>query len=242
MGTIKMKKISISLLVPARANSKFLGHFLASYAAKTADKKNTQLILFLGELDAWNQDLIKVLDIENMMVMVDEIQAGQSGHHIYLNTMLPEATGDWIGHTCDDIPIIMDGWDDYLRNFIKEKHLSHEKIYQLIPGMHEPGANIHFLSRSYVDTVGKMAGYPNTDSWNNTVFDQIPFKIRNGRRIDVPGKLFRDYTRDGGFCGAMNYGLYARKRIKNPNWETKEMQDAVKIDGHKLLQAIKNGK
>lgn len=237
--------IKLSLLVPVRADSKFLGHFLAAYVAKTKDKENTQLIIFLGELDTWNRDLLNVLAFNNrhnILLMKDEIQAGQSGHHIYLNTMLPQATGDWIGHTCDDIPIIMDGWDNHIRNFITENYIDHNKIHQLIPGMYEPGANIHFLSRAYIDTVGKMAGYPNTDSWNNTVLDQIPYEIRNGRRWDIPGKIFRDYTRDRDFCSALNYGLYARKRINNPNWESKEVQNLIKEEGHKLLQAIQNGK
>ncbi len=236
--------MKLSLLVPVRPNSKFIAHFLMDYVQTTKYFSDIELLLMPSPLDTWNKNLFAYFSRfpDNIKFFDEPAQLGQAGHYIYLNELNKYATGDWVLHICDDMFIIADYWDEIFFNAVEG--LDHNKIYQVIPRFEPSGAHVHGFSRGWLDVTGRIAGYPNTDSWNNTVMECIPSELREKRLINIETPMFQDTSNDPDYFVLHSHGMPSGeiKRMAAGSWESDEVQASIKAEGKLLLDAIEAGR
>lgn len=239
------KDITISVIVPARPNSKFLAHFILSFLEQTEDKINTDLHILASEKDEWNKHLFKYFrDNHQINFYYEDYGLGQRGHHIYLNELSEKSKGDWVLALCDDMDIVSYGWDTYIRGIITNKNLDPIKIYQIVPAFKNAGAVEHILSRGWLEVTGRWANYPNADSWLNTITGSLPDEIREERRFQATTPFFEDYSVYGRFMNLMNTevpGVSKKGEVENPSWESPEVLNEIGAEVEKIVNAIRKG-
>lgn len=197
------------------------------------------------ESDTWNIDLFEWAGQHPAITIVKEnMEMGQKGHHQYLNELFKWSHGCWILNFCDDMYIKAKGWDDRIRDFIREKELYPNKCYMLIPRFEIDGAVEHILSRGWIDTVGFISAYQNTDSWLNTVSDTMPEVYSSERRLNIPGILFEDYSNNVSMNALME--LHDRpdnkKTIIVADFKDDIIQQSIKEAANKVVGAINGGR
>jgi len=174
----KRDEITISVIVPVRPESLVISKFLQSYFEMTKNLCKTELLLMVSKRSERNKDLFEEYKAKGVRIYVERGSYGQRGHHVYLNQLARWTKGDWIFSMCDDMIFTRKEWDDMVRQFIVDNELDKDKIYKVTPCFTDRGANQAILSRGYYEAVGRIYGYPNGDSWINTVMGYVDVALK----------------------------------------------------------------
>lgn len=184
----------ITALVAARRNSKYLARFMFNYLARTADRENTELRVIFSVHDEWNLELVEHFEgTPGISFQTEDFGLGRAGLHVYFDTLLAadDPLPDWTIYFCEDHHIIVDGWDNVVREAIADNDPA--DLHALIPRWRNTGTVNHVLSRGYLETLGTIARHGNLDSYINAVLT----KSRSHVTITgVPGEIFHDFTAD----------------------------------------------
>lgn len=162
---------TLSVLVSARKNSKYLAKFITNYLDRTSDLNSAELLIMVNEHDTWNEELIAYFQGEhNIRFFTEDLQLGRGGLHTYFNKLLKHAGGEWVIYFCEDHSITMHGWDTYVRSKIYEWECDPKDVWCLIPKFENVGAMNQILSRGYINALGGRLGrHGNIDSYINDV-------------------------------------------------------------------------
>jgi hypothetical protein len=239
----KHSPIKISMLVPARPESKFLNHLVMAFLNKTKNFEDTELLVMPARRNDWNRDMMDYISRKEPSIKFIEEpeELGQRGHHVYMNELVKHAGGDWIVNFCDDMDILMRDWDEAVRDFIRHRQFDPDKCWMLIPRFLISGAVEHILSRGWIDITGHDFMYPNGDSWLNGVMDSTPEEFRKERRIEMINVMFEDYSHDPIYEPLFGHGPKGLTKA-GEDWHSDEVQNAIKEDAAKLWEAYRNGR
>lgn len=234
---------TISVLVAARKNSKYLAKFLFGYFANTFAPEKTEVIVMLNAADTWNDDLVNYYENFTdypIRFLREDHKLGRAGLAIYLNELLPYATGQWIVYFCEDHYINFEGWDAEIRKFIADRELNSTKVYTVIPKFDNAGTMNHILSRGFVDQIGGyLAQHGNLDSYINDVIRNIP----RDRRLRMDQEIFHDFTHDipSPMDDSHLQSVISRKGKLMPKYDSDTIRGLITMDSQKLQQAIREG-
>jgi hypothetical protein len=265
----------ISVLVAARKNSKYLAKFLLGYFGRTHDFSNTEILVMLNEHDTWNNDLVQYFDWHDHVVRQhyvkffrENLELGRAGLHEYFNELYKHATGDWIVYFCEDHFIIMDGWDDYLRQLIMgtlelpgpsdqpvqlkndQGPLDPKKIWCIVPKFDNAGAMNQVLSRGYCEAIGGVGHHGWIDSYINDLnletFGELSIR-RHDRNRDrvllVDDEMVHDFTHDqpNPMSDAHMQSISGNKGKQLPKYGDEVVKHRIRVDSEKLKLAIEGG-
>lgn len=215
----KTETPTISVLVSARKNSKYLAKFLFGYFNNTKDLTNTELLVIFNANDEWNLDLIQFYQNHykpaQIKFLPENLKLGRGGLHEYFNKLYKYSKNQWIIYFCEDHYIFYDGWDDYVRQIITGgsrsmqhktdgRQLNYQEPYCIIPKFDNVGAMNQILSRGYVEALGGVLGRHGwIDSYINDVNHEAfgveadrPNNKAGDRVIKMDDETFHDFTHD----------------------------------------------
>jgi hypothetical protein len=251
----------ISLLIASRKNDKFLSKILMSIMTKTYDLNNIEVLVMCSAQDEWNKDLIKFYkgvltglyfgqdefipgasEVLNIKFFFEDYHYGNRGLHVYFNELAEKATGDYLWYLCSDHDIILQDYDKFILDYIeKEKQLSPDKIWGIVPGMRDVGPVSHIISRATYETLGHIALSDKIDSWYNDILYRIP----QDRLFTISGtQMMTDYTPKYGYILSSDHSKIEGQidppdHIQNGSARYHEVIDQ---EAQKLREAIQNGK
>ena len=226
----------ITIMLAIRKNSKMFAKWLIAYIKHTRNFANIELLILANEEDTWNQDFFSYY---NLHVLRENYNAGPKARHIFYNQMAKEAKGDWLWHMCDD-HYLLDGYDEYLVNYIEEKKILSESVNIIVPMVENSGSISHILSRGYYNAVGRIGYHGNIDSYLNDVHEQMVYR----ERLYYPEKpVMIDFTVDQ----TIMTPEHTQTGPQNINIEfhdfTSDFTKAeISKDARKLYETIKGGK
>lgn len=243
---------TISAVVSARRNSKYLAKFLFGYFARTSNRHDTQISVMLNVHDTWNTDLQRVFAIAPFGVhfKYENMQLGRAGLHEYFNELLPGATGDWIVYFCEDHFIGMNGWDDHIRKMVagelpdgdcagKKFPLNPNEPWVLVPKFDNCGAMNHIVSRGFVRAMGqKLAQHGWLDSYINDLMAELPERV-----IRFDDEMFHDFTHDdpSPMSGSEVQAVSSAKGDFLPKYDSDHVRKLIKEDQERIRRAIQKG-
>lgn len=191
-------KPTISVLVSARRNSKYLAKFLFGLKARTRNAANIEVLVMMNEHDDWNNELVQHFDGfigphgTAYKFYRENMQLGRAGLHEYFNELVKHSQGDWLIYFCEDHFIIADNWDVIVKQFIEARRLDADKPWCIIPKFDNVGSVNHIVSRGWVNALGgKIGRHGWIDSYLNDMREELPHLFV---RMDAP--LFHDFTHD----------------------------------------------
>lgn len=254
---------TISVLIAARKNSKYLAKFLFGFFTNTQERHiNTEVLAMLNEHDTWNRDLVRYYKENtnwNIRFIYENYQLGRAGLHVYFNELYKQCTGQWIIYFCEDHYIITEGWDRQVREIIdgtglaeqgsieQPQVLQHEngrldprKVWCIIAKFDNAGPMNHILSRGFIEHMGGyLAQHGNLDSYLNDVIAWIPRE----RRIYMDHELFHDFTHDhpSPMDDAHLQSEISPAGRQMPRYEDPIVESCIIDDSAKLQRAIKEG-
>jgi len=239
---------SISVLVSARRNSKYLAKFLFGFFERTADWRNMEILVMLNEHDDWNRELVDFFMPFGVRFFHENEQLGRAGLHEYFNKLYLPATGAWIVYFCEDHFITKDGWDREIRSMIKgwrgdgdtvgkKFPLDPNEPWVLVPKFDNVGAMNHVLSHGFIKALGnKLGRHGWIDSYINDLAAVMPDRVI---RFDEP--FFHDFTHDqpNPMSEAHVQSVSTKKGEALPDYKDPIVQKRIKEDQQKLIRAIK---
>ena len=225
----------ISILLAIRKNSKMFSKWLIAYQKHTRDFSNIELLILVNEEDTWNQDYF---DYYKLKVFREHYNAGAKARHIFYNQLAKEAHGDWLWHMCDD-HYLLDGYDEYLVNYIKEHQIDSTKVNIIVPMVNSSSIS-HILSRGYYDVVGRIGWHGNIDSYLNDVHERMVYQDR----IHYPKQpILLDFTVDQTILTPEHNKTGPQNIDMEFHEFTSEFtRGEIDKDAHKLYEAIKEGR
>lgn len=238
-------KPKISVLISARRNSKYLAKFMFGLYERTSDYTNVDIHIMLNEHDTWNRELIDFFSQPgggpDINFYRENLQLGRAGLHEYFNLMVPHARGEWLIYFCEDHFIVMDNWDEYVRNVIAQLQLDPRKVWCLIPKFDNVGAMNQILSRGYVEALGgKLGRHGWIDSYVNDLNVAIPDRV-----VRFDHEMFHDFTHDkpNPMSEAHVQSISTEKGKHLPEYKSNINRRRIEVDQEQLLKAIeKEGK
>ena len=189
---------TITVLVSARRNSKYLAKFMHGFFTRTAQMKNIELFVMLNKHDTWNRELqafymaMSAMQHNQIRFFEEDLGQGRAGLHNYFNHMAEYATGEWIIYFCEDHFIEVNGWDDEIRKFAADKNLDPSKIYCIVPKFDNVGTMNHIISKGMYFAMGQVGRHGWIDSYLNEVIKGLPTE----RVLKMDRELFHDFTHD----------------------------------------------
>lgn len=247
-------KITISMLVAARKNSKYLAKFLISATNRTLDRGHTEILVMMNEQDTWNEDIVDYFEPEGIRFFHEDLNLGRAGLHEYFNLLVPYARGDWIIYFCEDHYIVMKGWDNYLRQMITGEltvqtevgkvkrhefgHLDPEEPWCIVPSFDNAGPMNHVLSRGFIEALGgSLARHGNLDSYINAVAGRTRQRLL---QFDTEPAMFHDFTHDepNPMSDAAMQSVISDEGRKLPKFESVEIQELIDQDVKRLHDAL----
>lgn len=241
-------RVKISMLAPVRPESKWMSHLIMSFLTHTENLEDTELLLLPAKRNAWNKDLMEYIGKKEPAVKfipepADFEELGQRGHHIFMNELSKHATGDWIFHFCDDMEILVRGWDEVVRAFVRQYHLNPSMCYMLIPRFKDAGAVEHILSRGWIEVTGCSFDYPNGDSWLNTVIDSTIPEFNRSRLLHIPrADMFKDYTRDKEYFHLFDNSNAVDGAKAAAEWHSEKTKQSIQSAVERLHAAYRAGR
>lgn len=230
---------SISVLVSARKNSKYLAKFLFGYFERTADLDHTEILVMLNEHDTWNDELVRHFkDDHRVRFFRENERMGRAGLHVYFNTLLKNAGGEWVVYFCEDHFITMDSWDSYVRAYIARRGLDPRMVYCLVPKFDNCGAMNQILSRGYINAIGDLGKHGWIDSYINELNEEIP----KSRVLKFDHEMFHDFTHDkpNPMSDEHSKGESGRGKLL-PMFHAAEVKELIKQDAERIDKHIKRG-
>lgn len=244
----KNKDATISVLIAARKNSKYLAKFMHGLFTRTADFKKIEVFVMLNKNDTWNRELqafymaLSAFYPGRIQFMEEDLKQGRAGLHNYFNQLAEYATGEWIVYFCEDHFIIKNGWDDEIRKFADAKNADPDKIYSIIPKFDNVGAMNQIISRGFYVSLGYVGRHGWIDSYLNDVNKGLPTE----RVLKMDEELFHDFTHDKpspmdeSHVQSVSPDSLDPKEF--PKYDTPRVQRLVQEDRDKLFNQIKRGK
>ena len=225
----------LSLMLTIRKNSKFFSKFLIGYLSKTKNFSNVELLILASEGDTWNKDLF---DYYHLNVIYENLRCGKGGRHLFYNELAKHAKGDWLWHFCDDHYLIMDGYDEYILDYIKQNNIDSNQIHSIVPVVSNSGSISQILSRGWYETVGRMGGQGNIDSYLNTVAERMlcPERIHY-----PPHAIMTDFTVDSTIMTPEHSYVELDPSYKFYPFNSPETDAEINKDASLLYHAIKEG-
>lgn len=231
---------SISVLVSARKNSKYLAKFLFGYFERTADNDHTEILVMLNEHDTWNRDLVDFYKDSGHRVrfFYENERLGRAGLHVYFNTLLKSAGGEWVIYFCEDHFIVMDSWDSYVRAYILRHDLDPRKVWCLIPKFDNVGAMNQILSRGYINAIGDVGKHGWIDSYINDLNGTLP----GNRVLRFDHEMFHDFTHDKPTPMSDEHckGETGRGKLLPP-YKSDEVRKLIAEDSKRIHAAMEKG-
>lgn len=224
----------ISILLTVRKNSKFFAKWLIAYLKHTKDFNNIELLILANEEDTWNQDYF---DYFKLNVLREDFRCGKNGRHIFYNYLAERSHGDWLWHMCDD-HYLLDGYDQYLTNYIKEKNIDGNKINLIVPRVENYGSVSHLISRGWFKTVG-MGKHGNIDSYINEVTDKI---IYNHVIFHPDTPVLKDFTAEPNIMTPEHSETPIDPEHRFYDFTSEHMKNLINEDARLLYEAILGGK
>lgn len=253
---------SISVLVSARRNSKYLAKFMFGLLENTpsAAYPDLDVRIMLNEHDTWNKELVSYFEsvdcrpgYPGISFYRENKALGRAGLHEYFNDLYEHATGNWIIYFCDDHFITMRDWDNYIRQIVrggsraawrgteteKRQPMDPREPWCIVPKFDNCGAMNHVLSRGYLEALGKRPFHHGwIDSYINELNKTIPDRVV---RMDDPA--FHDFTHDhpNPMDKAENQGLSTDKGKALPAWGDHRIEALIEVDRALLGRKIEKG-
>lgn len=169
--------MKLSLLLTARKDSKFMAKFIMTYLVHTRYLEEVELLIMTPRGD-WNEELFQFLQaytsitgLPRITLIDDDTELGRGGSHVFYKTMGELAIGEWLWYMCDD-HYLVDGYDAYIFDYIKENNIASDKINVIVPQAINSGRISHILSRKYFNSVG-VANHGNVDSYINETLEYL---------------------------------------------------------------------
>lgn len=241
-----MSRPTISVLVAARKNSKYLMKFLMGYLMRTHDFANTEILVMTNKEDTWNAEAVAFFSQEifarsNIRFFDEDLKLGRAGLHTYFNTMLPHARGEWVVYFCEDHFIILDDWDSYVREFIIDRDLDPRMVYCLVPRFDNVGAMNHVLSRGYIEALNGVIG---RHGWIDSYINDLFVHLSRERLFRFDREMFHDFTHDvpSPMSDAHLQSITAGEGVKLPTYKSVEVSESLARDVWLINEAIKDGK
>lgn len=166
-----------------------------SVMTKTHDFNNIEVLIMASSQDDWNKDLFKFYENHipgKIKFLFEDYHYGNRGLHVYFNELAKQSVGDYLWYLCSDHDIILQDYDKFILDYIeKEKQLSKDKIWCIVPGMRDVGPISHIISRATYETMGSISLSDKIDSWYNDIFYRVP----QDRLFTISGtQMMTDYT------------------------------------------------
>lgn len=243
--------ITISAIVSARRNSKYLAKFLFGYFARTSNRHDTQIAVMLNEHDSWNNELQDFFGgIFGVRFEHENLQLGRAGLHQYFNQLLMSTQGDWIVYFCEDHFITMQDWDEQIRKMVQGKlpdgdcagkqfPLDPAEPWVLVPKFDNCGAMNHIVSRGFVRALGhKIAQHGWLDSYINDLMAEFPERV-----LRFDDEMFHDFTHDepSPMSDAHVQSVSSVKGKNLPPYDSEHVRRLIKNDQERIRQAIQQG-
>lgn len=229
----------ISMLIASRKNDKFLSKMLFSIMTKTKDFKNIEVLVMASRADEWNMDLFEYFG-DRVKFYFEEHNYGNRGLHIYFNDLAAVSSGDYLWYLCSDHDILLKDYDEFILDYIKEKELSKDKIWGIVPGMRDCGPVSHIISRKFYEVVGRIAESDKIDSWYNDILYRLPedrLHVMSGTQV------MTDYTPQYNFILSSDHSNSGGQI--DPPGHLQNGSDAyhqtINSEAEKLKKAIENG-
>lgn len=228
----------ISILLTIRKNSKFFSKFLVSYLKNTKDFSNVELLVLASKQDTWNTDLFEYHK-DKIRLFYEDMNVGKNGRHFFFNMLAENAKGNWLWHMCDD-HYLLEGYDEYVTEFIRLKNIDSEKINMIVPRVDNSGSISHILSRGWYKATGRIGYHGNIDSYLNNVADRMIYTDSAVHHLNEP--ILHDYTVDPTIMTPEHSKIEIDYSIKVYDFTSPETQFEINKDARALYEAIKEGK
>lgn len=210
--------------------------WLIAYLKHTKNFNNIELLILANDEDTWNQDYF---DYYKLKVFREHYNAGKQARHIFYNQLAKEAHGEWLWHMCDD-HYLLDGYDEYLTNYITEHQIDSGKINIIVPAVENYGWVSHILSRGYYNTLGRIGYHGNIDSYLNTVHERMIFEDRVHHPLQT---VLMDFTIDPNIMTTKHNETGPQDpTLTFHEFLSEETQNEINKDAKILYDAIKEGK
>lgn len=224
----------ISILLTLRKNSKFFSKFLIGYLKHTKYKENIELLILANKEDTWNKDWFEFYKLN---VFYEDWNCGKNGRHLFFNHLAEKAHGDWLWHMCDD-HYLLDGYDEYLTNYIKDNQIDSQKINIIVPRVENSGSISHLISRGWYKSTGRIGCHGNIDSYLNELLEAFSYQSRI-YHPDQP--ILYDYTVDEFVMTPKHSEIELNPSYTFYDFTAPETKDEIKKDLRGLYEGIQNG-
>lgn len=241
---------TFSILIAARKNSKYLAKFLFGLYENTSNIDDCQVLVMLNKHDTWNKELVEYFSwAEDIEFFYEDLGLGRTGLHLYFNTLLKHAIGDWVVYWCEDHQIILPGWDKVVIEKIDRLKLDPNQVWCLIPKFDNVGAMNQILSRGYIKAMGGiLSRHGNLDSYINDVNEQAFGEVTNRRTnyklgdriLRFDEEMAHDFSHDipSPMHDSYLQSVPGRKAIKMPKYNDPIIQRFIKKDAGKIRKAL----
>lgn len=247
---------TITVLISARKNSKYLAKFLFGLVERTHSLPRLDVRVILNEHDTWNSDLqafyerYTIGDWRPFKFYRENLRLGRAGLHEYFNMMLDEPVGEWVVYFCEDHFINARFWDQHLRKYIsgeersgdsegKQFPLNPDDVWVLVPKFDNAGSMNHIVSRGFIKALGgKIGNHGWIDSYINDLF-YTDGPLRN-RVIRIDEEWFHDFTHDqpSPMSDAHLQTVISARGKNLPKYDTAVVRHRIALDREALLKAI----
>lgn len=246
---------TITVLISARRNSKYLAKFLFGLLRTTTQLGRLDVRIVLNEHDRWNSELRDYFDSyvhptghRPFTFYSENMQLGRAGLHEYFNLALEGAVGDWFIYFCEDHFINSIGWDKLVRatisgellhgdSFKKPFPLDPSEPWVIVPKFDNCGAMNHIVSGGFIKALGgRIGNHGWIDSYINDLMREFPDRV-----IRMDEALFHDFTHDhpSPMADSEVQALSTEKGKLLPVYEDQRVKKQIEADQIKLRRALK---
>lgn len=248
---------TITVLISARKNSKYLAKFLFGLMEHTYSFGRLDVRVVMNEHDTWNTELAAFFERfasgtgdRPIKFYRENLRLGRAGLHEYFNLMLDKPVGEWTIYFCEDHFITEPGWDRELRAYIagdkrsgdsegKTFPLDPEAVWVLVPKFDNCGAMNHVVSRGFIKALGnKIGNHGWIDSYINDIFYTDGALRKRVIRIDE--EWLHDFTHDkpSPMSDAHMQGTVSERGKNLPPYKSSITGHRLALDREALTKAI----
>lgn len=257
---MSVEHATITVVISARRNSKYLAKFLFGLLHTTVQLGRLDVRVVLNEHDEWNSELQEFFEgythptgYRPFLFFRENLQLGRAGLHKYFNvaldpTLTDRPVGDWVIYFCEDHFINVIGWDKLVRatisgdllhgdSFKKPFPLDPSEPWVIVPKFDNCGAMNHIVSRGFIKAMGGVIGNHGwIDSYINDLMRPFPERV-----IRMDESLFHDFTHDKPtpMDDSHVQALSTEKGKALPAYEDPRVAKQIEQDQIKLRRALK---
>lgn len=247
---------TITVLISARKNSKYLAKFIFGLIANSKSLARMDIRIVLNEHDTWNRELQSYFEAYTLPTgdrpftfFRENLRLGRAGLHEYFNLMLVDnPPGDWTIYFCEDHFINVKNWDQQVRDLISGKlesgdsrgkafPLNPNDVWVLVPKFDNCGSMNHIVSRGFIDALGGVVG---NHGWIDSYINDLMMPFRHTNIIRMDEELFHDFTHDrpSPMDDSHLQGEVSEKGKAMPKFDSDVTRHRIADDKIKLERAI----